>query len=66
MEIMPEFMVVSKVRDDDDGEIEYGATFFNSLNEAENARMTVECGLGGYAAVYEWSQEYEEYRFFYS
>ena len=43
---MPQFMVVSKV----DGET--GANFYDSLGEAENARMACECGMGGYAEVY--------------
>ena len=43
---MAQFMVVSNV----DGETV--ANFYDSLGEAENARMNCECGMGGYAEVY--------------
>ena len=31
---------------------EQGATFKDSYSEVRNAKMDVECGLGGYAEIY--------------
>lgn len=44
---MKRFMVVFVV----DGSQE--AVFFDSYSEASRARMDIECGLGGYAELYE-------------
>lgn len=44
---MKKYMVVCLV----DGET--STAFFDGIMEADNYRMDVECGLGGYAEVYE-------------
>ena len=41
------------------------AWFLNSLNEAEDYRMNVVCGLGASAQVYELNEEMGIYEFLY-
>ena len=48
---MKKYMVIIK---DDQGE--QFANFFDSLKLAENCRMNSECGMGWYAAIYEWTK----------
>ena len=44
---MKKFMVVYTV------EGNHGASFRDTYDEARNTKMDVECGLGGYAEIYE-------------
>ena len=61
---MKKYMVVTKI------EGSQGACFFDELTKAEQYRMDAECGMGGYAEVYEYKEETEEdcggYEFIYS
>ena len=48
---MKKFMVVIKNED------EQGAYFFDSYADASNCRMNCECGIGGYAEIYEYTKD---------
>lgn len=50
---MKKYMIVYTV------EGNHGASFKDTYEEARNAKMDVECGLGGYAEIYG-REEYED------
>ena len=57
---MKKFMVVTLC------EGETHAAFFDTYREASRYRTDAECGMGGYAEIYERSEEYQsinQYRF---
>ena len=61
---MKKYMVITKI------EGYQAASFFDKLENAEQYRMDAECGMGGYAEVYEYKEETAEecggYEFLYS
>ena len=50
---MKKFMVVIKNED------RQSACFFNKYADANNCRMNCECGIGGYAEIYEYAKDEE-------
>lgn len=64
---MKKYMIVYEIKDDHEGlDPVQGASFADDYTEARNKKMDVECGLGGYAELYErvdldfgYLQEYE-------
>lgn len=51
---MKKYMVVTVIDE------KQGAAFFDDSSAARQYKMDAECGMGGFAQVYEWQDETEE------